>query len=120
MNIWQYFGIIVFIAGLLDGWKYHVLTNKIKKFQSAKGQSRMFTNIAVFHKVCLAIWAIFYLKDWVVALSTLLALYMSCELWYHIWIYYPFLGRGKFGYKRPGIIKYIINSLTPNQYAKKL
>ena len=117
---WTILGIFVLIAGLLDSWKYRLLTSKIRIHKSSKGQSRLFTNVAIFHKLLLSIWSIFYLHDPVVAIATILALYTSCELWYTIWVYYPFKNRGRFGFKRPNVLYYIYNSLLPNKFAKKL
>lgn len=117
---WQLFGFIVLIAGVLDSYKYRLLVKKIKNLKSSNGVSRQFINIAIFHKIVLSIWAVFYLKDYVVALSSLLALYTSLELWYFCWKFFPFLGRGKFGYKKPKVLKYIWNSLLPNKIAGRL
>lgn len=119
-NLWIYFGLIVLIAGIGDSYKYRLLSNKIKRLSSSRGVSRQFINIAIFHKVILSIWAIFYLKDWVVAISSLLALYTSLELWYYCYINYHFFGKGRFGWKRPNIFKYIWNSLLPNKITPKI
>jgi len=119
-NIWVYFGIIVLFFGFLDAYKYKILSNKIKKYKTSKGQSRIFANIAILHKFFLAIWAIYFLKDYVVATSTLLALYTSIDLWVQIYKFYPFQGRGRFGYQRPSFFKYLWNSLLPNKIAGKI
>lgn len=119
-SFWHIFGALVLLFGLLDAWKYRILTNKITKYNSSKGQSRAFCNIAVVHKLFLSIWAIFYLHDVVVAVSTLLALYTSIQLWVTIWRFYPYYGRGRFGFKKPNICYYIYHSLLPNGVAKRI
>lgn len=120
INIWQIFGLFVLFFGLLDAYKYKLITNKVKKYKSSRGQSRLATNYAVIHKILLAIWSIFYLKDWVVATSALLALYTSVELWYEIYLNYPYKYRGLNNFKRPNTLTYFINSWYPNRKKYRL
>lgn len=119
-SFWFIFSLIVFVAGLLDAAKYRFLTIKIKRLKSSKGISRQFNNVAVFHKVILSIWAIFYLNEWAVALGTLIALYTSIELWIVTYQYYNFYGKGRFGWKQPSILKYLINSILPNKISGRI
>lgn len=114
MNLWQVFGFLVLVFGILDAYKYRLLTEKVKRYESSRGQSRLATNYAVIYKILLVIWSIFYLKDWVVSLSALLALYTSTELFWNIYVYYPYKHRGLLNFKRPNLIRYIINSFMPN------
>lgn len=120
MFIWYIFGIVVFMAGIADAWKQRFLTKKILRYKSAKGVSRLFINYGVTHKILLSIWAGFYLHDWVVTVASLLALWTSIELWWTTYLYYPYKYRGLANFKRPSVIKYLINSWTPNKFAERL
>lgn len=117
---WMVFSIIVFLAGLLDAYKQKFLVHKILRYKSSKGVSRAFINAGIVHKIFLSVWAIFYLGDWVVSISSLFALYTTVELWYIVYKYYPYKNKGRFGWKRPSMLKYILNSLTPNKFCKIL
>ena len=118
--IWPIFGILVFIAGLLDAWKQRFLTRKILRYKTTSGVSRLFINYGILHKTLLTIWAGFYLNDWVVTLASILALWTSVELWWVTYLHYPYKFRGRKNFKRPSIIKYVINSWIPNKYAERL
>lgn len=117
---WMIFSIFVFIAGLMDAFKQRFLTKKVLRYKSSKGTSRLFINYGIIHKVLLTIWAIFYLHDWVVSISSLVALYTTIELWWVVYLNYDYIGRGRFGFKRPNILYYIYNSFLPNKIAKRL
>jgi len=120
IDFWHIFGVVVFIAGCLDSYKYRILTNKIRQLKTSRGHSRMFANIAIFHKICLLIWACLYLHDWVVAASTSVALYTSCELWWTIKIYYPFKNCHSANFKTPSLWRYFVTSFLPNNDRNRL
>ena len=120
ISLWQIFGFLVLFFGILDAYKYKLLTVKVKRYNSSRGQSRLATNYAVIHKILLAIWSIFYLEDWVVALSALLALYTSMELWIAIYKNYPYKYRNLLNFKKPHVIKYLINSFLPNRKENRI
>lgn len=117
---WLIFSIAVFIAGILDAFKQRFLTKKVLRYKSTKGVSRMFINVSIFHKILLTAWAVFYLHDWVVSISSLVALVTTLELWWVTFLNYPYIGRGRFGFKRPNIFYYVYNSLLPNVIAKRI
>lgn len=117
---WIIFSICVFIAGLLDAYKSRFLTRKVLRYKSSKGVSRLFINYGIIHKILLSIWGIFWLKDWVVSITSVVALYTTIELWWVTYLNYNYLGRGRFGFKKPNILYYIWNSFLPNRIAKRL
>jgi hypothetical protein len=117
---WMIFSIFVFIAGLLDAYKSRFLTKKILRYKSSKGASRTFNNISIVYKVFLSLYAIFHLHDWVVTICSLVALYTAIELWWVTYLNYNYIGRGRFGFKRPHPLYYLWNSLLPNSIAKRL
>lgn len=80
----------------------------------------MFTNIAIGYKLLLSGWAIFYLKDWVVSIGSLLALATSLELFWAIYLHYPYKYRNLLNFRRPNILKYIYNSFLPNKNCNRL
>jgi|SRR3972149_10780079 len=120
ITIWTILGFFVLLSSILDSWKYRLLTKKVQRYKSSRSISRTFTNCAIFHKICLLLWAGLYLKDFTVTASTFFALFTSCELFYWSYIWYPYKQRGLKNFKRPGLIKYIINSLLPNHIRIRL
>lgn len=117
---WQIFAVLVFITGLLDSHKYRDLTRKIKRYNTSRGISRTFINKAFLYKIVVLVWAIFYLKDWAISLSSLYALYTIVELFWNTYLNYPYKCKNLKGFKRPNLVKYIWNSILPNKIAGRL
>ena len=119
-NFWYWFGIWVFTWRIADGIKYKFITQKICKLKNSRGTSRKFLNISLGDKVFLTIWAYFKLHDWVITVSCLIAIWFQLEALYYSYLHYPYKNKKKKGWKRPSFWRYIINSITPNKYAKRL
>lgn len=111
---------LVLISGVIDSFKYKFITQKISRYKSSKEQSRKMLNLTLFKNLVLGIYSHYFLKDWYITASCVVALYTAGEAFYFCYLHYPYKNRKKKGYKRPSIYKYTIHSLTPNKWAKKL
>ena len=111
--------ILVTVAGILDGYKYKYQTYKIRQYKTARSQSRMFVNIAIFNAMSRTAFCIF-VGQYLLALISIFATYFIIELFWTTYVYYPFRKRSQFGFKKPNIIVYFFNSLVPNQLRRRL
>ncbi len=119
------FGIYMLFTGFLDAYKYHWQCQAIKKVKLAKGHSRKFINAAIHNDhikiIYLLLVGLLNLKfDWFLIISGLIAIIYMTELFFVIYHYYPYRMRGCSNFKKPNVILYLINSLTPNSIRKKL
>jgi len=112
-------GILLVITGIFDAYKYSWQARRIIKVQSAKGQSRKFTNAAIINDLVRITYSIIIKDAYLFAIN---ALALSCMfyLFYVTYVYYPYRRRGLNGFKRPNIFLYAINSLMPNRIRKRL
>jgi hypothetical protein len=111
---------LVFIAGFMDAYKYKLMTLKISKLKSSKEISRNFLNWSIFNRVILLVYVWFVLKDALLALVSIIALYTMLEAFYAVYEHYPYKHRNLKNFKKPTIWKYLTNSLRPNKKRKKL
>lgn len=113
-------GIILVITGILDAVKYHWEARKIAEVKTAKGHSRKFINAAVINDIVRVIYLIIHF-DLYLLISSLVAIVFMLEMWWMIYIYYPYetYPRKKI-VKRPNLFQYTINSLTPNKLRRHL
>jgi hypothetical protein len=112
-------GTLLILASILDAWKYIWQANAIIRNNSAKGHSRKFINAALFVTTVKILYAVI-IMDVFILTSVLMAL---CTILYNFFIlykYYPYRNRGRFGFKKPNLLEYTINSLLPNNISKKL
>jgi len=112
-------GILLTITGIWDGYKYHWSAQAIRRTQTAKGQSRKFINAALSNDLIRIVYCILIFDWWLVA-SSLFALVFMVEHWWCVYRFYPYRCRGLYGFKRPNILLYLINSLLPNKIRKRL
>ena len=112
-------GILLTITGLCDGYKYHWSANSIRRIGTAKGRSRKFINAALINNLMRISHCILVGNLWVV-LSSLFSLIFMIEHWFVVYWYYPYRKRTQFGFKRPSILLYLINSLLPNKIRRRL
>ena len=112
--------VVVCIFRVVDGWKYHIASLKIRRVKTAKSQSRFFIDLAAVSDIVLILWIIFKVKDTVLLVTGIIALFFVCELFYVTYLYYPYRCRGLQGFKRPNIFLYFVNSLLPNRIRKRL
>jgi hypothetical protein len=112
-------GVLLIIFGVLDGWKYHIVANKVKLAKSSKTHSRMFTNITLGKDVVMVAYLCFK-PDAFLMIMTLLGFIFAIEYFWQIYRFYPFLKRGLNNFKRPNLIIYVINSLLPNSLRRRL
>ena len=112
-------GILLTITGLCDGFKYHWSATAIRRAGTAKGRSRKFINAALINNLMRISHCILVGNYWVV-LSSLFALVFMLEHWIVIYFYYPYKNRTQFGFKKPNLFLYLINSLLPNKLRKRL
>lgn len=112
-------GILLTITGIWDGYKYHWAAQAIRKTQTAKGQSRKFINAAIVNDLVRIIHCLLIFDWWLVA-SSLFAIIFMLEHWWCVYKFYPYKFRNLLNWKRPPLWIYIINSLIPNKYRKRL
>ena len=112
-------GILLTITGIYDGYKYHWIACAIRKIGTAKGQSRKFINAAIINDI-VRIAHCFLILDWWLIAGSLFALIFMLEHWITIYFYYPYKNRTQFGFKKPNLFLYLINSLLPNKLRKRL
>lgn len=113
-------GFLLIITGILDSFKYHWEAKKIRAVGTAKGHSRQFINVAIYHDVVRVIYLLTINRDWYLLLVSLIALYTMFDMFWAIYTRYPYKMRGCPNFKRPNIVLYFINSTLPNQIRKKL
>lgn len=112
-------GIALIILGIVDGWKYVVQAEKIRKSGTAKGQSRMFVNLAWLVDIGKIICGIVVLEKWLI-ITTLIGFISVMYLFFITYFNYPFRYRGLSNFKRPNLFLYTINSWLPNRIRKRL
>jgi len=79
----------------------------------------MFSFIAI---VCDVIFVAYTLmiKDPFLVFVRGIALFTTLDLYYHIYLFYPFKTRKLRGFKRPSLWAFILNTLEPNGSRKRL
>lgn len=118
-------GLYLTLCGVGDAVKYHWQASAIRKEGVAKGHSRKFINMALHNDHVRIIYFIFFylvngFVDWYLFISAIIAVIFMTELWFVIYLYYPYRMRGCSNFKRPDLITYFINSLLPNHIRKRL
>jgi len=113
------FGIVFIVTSIFDCWKYLWQAKAIIKIGTAKGQSRKFLNAAIFADISKLIYA-FFIEDIFIFLSAAVALITMGYCWWQVYKFYPYKYRNLLNWKRPHILLYIWNSLTPNRIRKRL
>ena len=113
-------GLILILSGFFDGYKYHIEACAIRKVRTAKGHSRRFINWAT----AIDMYRLYYLlhsnRDIFLILATVLAIGFMIEMWYTIYLFYPYRHRYQSGFRRPNILIYFVNSLLSNKVRKRL
>lgn len=114
-------GLLLIAWGYLDGIKYWIEGNKIRRIHSSKGHSRNFINLALGNDVYRLFYFIFIDRNIYVLITTIIALVCMVYMFYQIYTYYPYrtYPRKKI-IARPSIIRYIWNSLLPNRIRRHL
>lgn len=112
-------GGLLIITSIGDAIKYYWAAQKIKEVKSAKGTSRKFLNAAIINDLTKLFYAII-IKDIFISLASILALVTMCYNLYIVYKYYPYRMRGCLNFKRPNLLLYIWNSITPNRIRKRL
>ena len=113
-------GWLLIAWGYFDGVKYHFQAQSIRKVQIAKGHSRKFINFALGNNFYRFFYFIVIDRNYYVLATTIIALIFMFELFWTIYIYYPYRYRNLMNWKRPSLYRYFINSLLPNSIRKKL
>ena len=112
-------GYLLIILGTLDGIKYYWFGQKIEKTKSSNAYSRKGLNVAIFNDFIRIIYGIVIMDNYIVV-SSILASITMIFCWYKIYQYYPYRKRGLINFRRPSIMKYLINSILPNKIRKHL
>lgn len=113
-------GVILCAWGYLDGVKYHLEAVKIREARSSKGHSRKFINLALGNDFYRLFYFFFVDRNYYVLMTSIIALFFMLEMFWQLYIYYPYKYRNLKNFKRPTLFLYIINSLIPNSIRKKL
>ena len=111
------------VWGYLDGVKYHFEAQKIREVQTSKGHSRKFINLALGNDGYRMFYFFFIDRNWYVLLTTVIALICMFEMYWAIYIYYPYKHypqQKTISIKRPSLWAYFINSCIPNKRRPKL
>lgn len=115
----QITGWLLIITGIFDAWKYTWEARKIRFVGTAKGHSRKFINTAIANDLVRITYSVLILDFYLIFINAV-ALICMINLWYTIYLFYPFRNRNLKGFKRPNIIVYFINSILPNSIRKRL
>ena len=106
-------GGLLVITGVFDALKYSWQAKKIRAVKSSKGHSRNFINAAIANDLVRIVYLCFH-WDWYLMISSIVAMYCMIDMWYAMYIYYPYRRRGLVNFKRPNFLVYFVNSLLPN------
>lgn len=117
IDIW---GIGLLFVRFMDGFKYHLESNAIRRIRVAKGRSRKFINIAWSADAYMIAYLIHHGIDWYLMISFIIALFFVTEYWLVLYYNYPYKYRNLINWKRPNIFIYLLNSILPNSMRKKL
>ena len=123
MNIFKYidiFGWVLIYVRFLDGWTYKLLADKIKKIKLSNGHSRKAANLHILIDLIMVIYFIFHTHDIYMAIAMVINTGFVVYYWNIIRIFYPYRMRGCLNFSRPSILVYLVNSLMPNKFRKKL
>jgi len=112
-------GVCLIVLGLADGYKYILQAEKLRRTKSARGQSRMFINLAWGVDLGKIICGIIVLEKWLI-ITTLIGFICVMYLFFITYRYYPYRRRGLSNFKRPNIALYTINSWLPNSLRRRL
>lgn len=112
-------GLLLLYTGYLDATKYRLESAKIKQIGTAKGHSRRFINRAIISDAVRLLYLSFKPDLFLITVSVI-ALGCMLEMFWTLYIYYPYKGRGLHNFKRPSIWLYFINSVIPNRIRKRL
>jgi hypothetical protein len=115
----EIFGTLLIVTSLFDAWKYIWSARQIQRAGTAKGHSRKFIVAALFNDVIKLVYGIVIL-DLFITISSLFALGTMSYLFYTQYLFYPYRCRGLHGFKRPHILLYLWNAVTPNRIRKRL
>jgi len=111
--------ILLVVIGIFDSYKYKLQTRKIRQYRTARSQSRMFVNISLANSIIRTVFCI-YVAQYLLAVVSLIGAFFIAELFFTIYIFYPYRKRSQFGFKKPNIIIYMINSFLPNSARRRL
>jgi len=112
-------GTLFLVTSIFDAIKYKLNANKVRIVGTAKGHSRQFINIAILNDLVRTAYGVSIL-DWYIIISSVLALIFMLDLWYAIYLMYPYRNRGLKNFHRPNILIYIWNSILPNMFRPHL
>jgi hypothetical protein len=119
INFKNIIGIVFIMTGVLDALKYNWEARKVKESQSSKTHSRKFINCALLNDIIKLLYGICILDTYII-LTSLIAIFTMCNLWWQIYLFYPYKYRNLKNWKRPNVFVYFINSLIPNIKRKHL
>jgi len=109
----------VIIAGVADAYKYMRLRQKIMRTKSSRDVSRMFALIAIICDIIFVAYTLI-IRDPFLVFVRGIALYTTIDLYYFIYLFYPFKTRGLPNFKRPSLWTFFVNTLQPNGIRKRL
>lgn len=111
--------VLIIYLGIVDGWKYLRQKQKIVRMKSSKDVSRLFSLSAFLCDIGFVAYTIL-IREPVLIFVRVFALYTTLDLYYHVYLYYPYKERFKRNFRRPNLRTFIINTLQPNNIREHL
>jgi hypothetical protein len=112
-------GVMLIISGLANGIRYRWSALKIKEAGIARGHSRKSMNTAIIDDTIKLLYGIARFDLYLISSAVAALIFMTYK-WIIIYLYYPYRYRGLANFKKPNLSKYILNSLIPNKYRRRL
>ncbi len=114
-------GVVLTVTGVFDSLKYHWEAQKVRLVEDSSGHSRKFINAAIINDVVRLVYFLTVKWDWYLLVASVVAVVTMLELYWMIYLYYPYETYPKRKtIRRPNLMTYIINSFIPNKFRSKL
>jgi len=110
----------VLVGGVLDAYKYKLMTQKVARLKESGQIPRLFLVWSIFNRVGLLLYVWLLLHDLILITTSIIALYTMFEAYYYVYDYYPYRGRGRKNFKKPSIWKFTKDIFSKNKYGKRL
>jgi hypothetical protein len=112
-------GGLLILTSIFDAFKYSLQARKIQKEKTARSMSRKFINFALTNDFVKLSYGI-TIGDLFIMCSSVLALICMLDLWWQIYLFYPYRMRGCSNFRRPNLLLYTVNSILPNSIRRRL
>ena len=110
----------VLYTGILDSYKYKLMTQKVSRLKASGQISRKFLVWSIINRVVLLLYVWLKLNDWVLILTSIIALYTMLEAFYYVYEFYPYRNRGLKNFRKPSMWVFIKDIFSKHTYGKRL